>query len=91
MSSNRISFQQAQGTGALIRDYVATVERVLAEGDRLVGILNSSNFGNDTAGVEAEVGGMVPGTGTTLLTILTNAQNAMKVAATAELARLDRP
>lgn len=87
--STRIAYSNT-GTGQQVADFVNQVETALAKGKRLMAKLNSASSGADWAAVEAEVGGMTPGTGQTLWTILSTAMTQFDSAQIAELARLDK-
>lgn len=87
--STRIAYSNT-GTGQNIATFVNEVQVVLSLGRRLMAKLNSASYGADWTGVETEVGGMTPGNGQNLWTILANAMAAIDVPAVAELARLDK-
>jgi hypothetical protein len=87
--TTRIAYTAA-GTGQQISDFVNDVQTVLAKGRRLKAKLDSMSYGNDWAAVEAEVGGMVAGTGQTLWTLIATAMGQIDSAQVAELARLDK-
>lgn len=87
--STRVAYGSA-GTGQEVQDFVGALLAVVSKGRRLMGKLNSASSGADWTGLETEVGGMVPGTGQTLWTILSTAQAQIDVSQVAELARLDK-
>lgn len=87
--STRIAYGST-GTGQQIADFVNEVQTALAKGRRLKAKLDSASSGSDWAGVESEVGGMVPGTGQALWSILSTAVSQIDSAQIAELARLDK-
>jgi hypothetical protein len=87
--TTRIAYN-VSGTGQQIADFANEVETVLAKGRRLKAKLDSASYGSDWAAVEAEVGGMVAGTGQTLWTIIATAMQQIDTPQVAELARLDK-
>lgn len=87
--STRVAYNGA-GTGNQIADFVNAVEVALAKGRRLKAKLDSASSGADWTSVEAEVGGMVAGTGQTLWTIISTAMTQLDSAQIAELSRLDK-
>jgi hypothetical protein len=78
------------GTGQQVSDFVNEVEVTLAKGRRLLAKLNSMSSGSDWTSLEGEIGGMTPGTGQALWTLIATAMGQIDSAAVAELARLDR-
>lgn len=77
-------------TGQQVSDFVNEVQTVLAKGRRLKAKLDSMSFGDDWAAIEGELGGMTPGDGQTLWTIISTAMGQIDSPQIAELARLDK-
>lgn len=87
--TTRVAYN-GSGTGNQIAEFVNAVEIALAKGRRLKAKLDSASSGSDWSAVEAEVGGMTPGTGQTLWTILSTAMTQLDSPQIAELSRLDK-
>jgi hypothetical protein len=87
--TSRIAYSP-NGIGQQVSDFVNDVQTVLAKGRRLQKKLDSMSSGNDWPAVEAEVGGMVAGTGQTLWTIIATAMGQIDSPQVAELSRLDK-
>lgn len=87
--TTRVAYSSA-GMGQQISDFVNEVQMTLAKGRRLKAKLDSMSSGSDWSAVEAEVGGMVAGTGQTLWTLIATAMQQIDAPQVAELARLDK-
>lgn len=90
MATTRIPYNPTSTTGKQIAEFLDSVNETLARGRRLMGQLNSMSSGNDWAALEAEIGGMTPGQGQTLWTILATAKDAIDSPQVAELSRVDQ-
>lgn len=87
--STRIAYN-ATGIGQQVSDFVNDVEELLAKGRRLKAKLDSMTSGSDWAALEAEIGGMVAGSGQTLWTVISTAMGQIDSPSVGELARLDK-
>lgn len=87
--STRIAYSST-GVGQQVSDYVNEVQVTLAKGRRLLAKINAMSSGSDWAALENEIGGMLPGTGQTLWTLIATAQGQIDSPQVAELARLDK-
>jgi hypothetical protein len=89
--SNRIAYNSGTAAGKQVAEYVDAVMVALEKGRRLKAQLDAMNHGNppDTAGVEAEIGGMVAGNGVNLVYIIDVSVQAIDCAQIASLAQLD--
>jgi len=87
--STRVAYGNT-GTGQQVATFINEVETTLALGRRLLAKLNSASSGADWTGVENEVGGMAPGTGQALWTMISNAMTQIDSPQIAELSRLDK-
>lgn len=90
MASTRIPFNPQTLAGQQIADYINSVNEALAKGRRLLGQLNSMSSGDDWTALENEIGGMTPGQGQSLWTIIATAQSAIDSSQVAELSRIDQ-
>lgn len=88
--STRVSYNTASAVGQQVSEYIDALNDALARGRRLKGQLDSAVAGGTYTALEAEVGGMVAGTGQDFWTILSTAQAAIDVPAVAELKRIDQ-
>lgn len=87
--STRIAFNGTPTAGQ-IAEFINLVEAALTRGRRLKAKLDAASSGNDWTAVETEVGGMTPGTGQTLWSVLSTAIGQLDSPQVAELARLDK-
>ena len=80
------------GIGQQVSDFVNEVQTVLAKGRRLKAKLDSMVAGDPATytALEAEIGGMVVGSGQTLWSVISTAVAQIDSPQVAELARLDK-
>ena len=92
--SNRILYSQASNTGKMTAQAVNHLLDSLAEMRRLKGIMDQATASSDFTALAAELGLPTDTAGQALAqatwTIISNATNAIDVAAVTELSRLDQ-
>lgn len=90
--SIRIPYQDSNGIGREVAQYVDAVLDARERGRRLKAKLDSMVNGEASPypSLEAEIGGMTAGQGDDLWAVISNAQAAVDVPAVSELSRLDK-